>query len=92
MKNETKKVISIRLVYVILALAIITAVIIGSLKFHSIKLAKKAEDNEQEHVKTASIDREEKVETTSRSEGTVEEKKNKKKLIKILKQIKQKKI
>lgn len=71
MKNETKKVISIRLVYVILALAIITAVIIGSLKFHSIKLAKKAEDNEQEHVKTASIDREEKVETTSRSEGTV---------------------
>lgn len=71
MKNETKKVISIRLVYVILAIAIITAAIIGSLKFHSIKLAKKAEDNEQEYVKTASIDREEKAETTSRSEETV---------------------
>ena len=71
MENEAKKVISIRLVYVILALAIITAVIIGSLKFHSIKLAKKAKDNEQEHVKTASIDREEKAETTSRSEETV---------------------
>ena len=77
MKNEAKKVISIRLVYVILVLAIISAVIIGSLKFHSIKLAKKAKDNEQEHVKTASIDREEKAETTSRSEETVrgEEKK-----------------
>ena len=68
MNNENKKVISIRLVYVLLVLAIILAIIFGTTKYFSIKTNEVAENIEQEDEKIASINREEKVDTTSRSE------------------------
>lgn len=68
MNDENKKVISVRLVYVILFFAIIILTIIGIKKYFSIKTNQVAENNVQEEVKTASINIEEKVETTSRSE------------------------
>lgn len=68
MNNENKKVISIRLVYVLLVLAIILAIIFGTTKYFSIKTNEVAENIEQEDEKIASINREEKVDATSRSE------------------------
>lgn len=68
MNNENKKVISIRLIYILPIIAMIIAIVLCVTKNFSIKTEQIAKNSEQEEINVASINREEKIETTSRSE------------------------
>ncbi len=68
MNNENKKVISIRLIYILPIIAMIIAIVLYATKNFSIKTEQIAKNSEQEEINVASINREEKIETTSRSE------------------------
>ena len=68
MNNENKKVISIRLIYILPIIAMIIAIVLYATKNFSIKTEQIAKNSEQEERNVASINREEKIETTSRSE------------------------
>lgn len=68
MNNENKKVISIRLIYILPIIAMIIAIVLYATKNFSIKTEQIAKNSEQEEINVASINRKEKIETTSRSE------------------------
>ena len=67
MNKENKKVISIRLIYIIPIIAMIITIVLCVTKKYSIKTEQIAKNSEQEEINVASINREEKIETTSRS-------------------------
>lgn len=71
MNNENKRVISIRLIYILPVIAIIIIIAICVAKNFSIKTNQIAENSEQEEINVASINREEKIDTTSRSEEII---------------------
>ena len=68
MNNENKKVISIRLIYILPIIAMIITMMLYATKNFSIKTEQIAKNSEQEEINVASIKRKEKIETTSRSE------------------------